>query len=370
MKKRYHSAIKFLAGTLAAAVLCCMVSVSMVKPQKVQAVDATTTTAGNTATKPTISLTVGSISLPVGSSFKVGAIVTPDDATVEWKIDTNNAKLFRSVGPETGKEFTIQATTDASVVTGGAIANKLTSGTLIATATKDGKTTTASCFVTVTPKLSSIVTTPGTPSTPVTPTPSTPTPTPTPSTEPVTPTTTPTPTPTPSEPDNPPTPGEATAPPENTVVTGVTIQDDTVMKDGQIVSNAIVQDANGTKYITDGAGKKITNQIVTAKDGTMYGTSDDGSVPVSDTFYLDGKKYLANADGSIVVSKFGTTPRGNKVYASTDGSLVQKQLFKVNGKRYYAKKSGCIVRNKWVRVGTKKYYCNAKGVITKTRKVS
>lgn len=360
MKKRYHSAIKFLAGTLAAAVLCCMVSVSAVKPQKVQAADpapSPTPVAPSPESTSTFLLTTSDVTLPVGGSFQVRAIT---NGTVEWDLRCSDDQLFKD-SKASGNSFNIVVNKDADVVSSGAIK----SGILRAT-TVDGAT--ATCSITVNPKISSPIATPGTPSTPVTPTPSTPTPTPTPtpSTEPVT----PTPTPTPSEPDNPPTPGEATAPPENTVITGVTIQDDTVMKDGQIVSNAIVQDANGTKYITDGAGKKITNQIVTAKDGTMYGTSDDGSVPVSDTFYLDGKKYLANADGSIVVSKFGTTPRGNKVYASADGSLVQKQLFKVDGKRYYAKKSGCVVRNKWVRVGTKKYYCNANGVITKTKKVS
>lgn len=356
MKKRYHSAIKFLAGALAAAVLCCMVSVSTVKPQKVQAADP-----GPTASSPestsTLSLTTSSVTLPVGGSFQVRAVT---NVAVTWELQCGDDQLFKD-SKASGNSYNIVVNKDADVVSRGAIK----SGTLKAT-TVDGAT--ATCSITVNPRISSPITTPGTPSTPVTPTPSTPTPTPTPSTEPVTPT--PTPTPTPSEPDNPPAPGEATAPPENTVVAGVTIQDDTVMKDGQIVPNAIVQDTSGTKYITDGAGKKITNQIVTAKDGTMYGTSANGSVPVSDTFYLDGKKYLANADGSIVASKFGTTPRGNKVYASADGSLVQKQLFKVNGKRYYAKKSGCVVRNKWVRVGTKKYYCSANGVITKTKKVS
>lgn len=361
MKKRYHSAIKFLAGALAAAVLCCMVSVSAVRPQKVQAADPTpspTPAAPSPESTPTLLLTTSSVTLPVGGSFEVRAIIN-DGHTVNWSLPDN--ELFENT-IDRGPSFKIVVKKNAAdVVSRGAITRTLT-------ATVEGTGAIGRCTVTVNPSISGPIATPGTPSTPVTPTPSTPTPTPTPSTEPVTPT--PTPTPTPSEPDNPPTPGEATAPPENTVVTGVTIQDDTVMKDGQIVSNAIVQDANGTKYITDGAGKKIANQIVTAKDGTMFGTSDDGSVPVSDTFYLDGKKYLANADGSIVVSKFGTTPRGNKVYASADGSLVQKQLFKVNGKRYYAKKSGCIVRNKWVRVGTKKYYCNSKGVITKTKKVS
>lgn len=360
MKKRYHSAIKFLAGTLAAAVLCCMVSISTVKPQKVQAADpATTTTESTDNTLPTFSLSSSSVTLPVGSSFQVSALI--NGGTVNWTMTPDRTDIFEKTS-DTGQSFNIKVKKEAAdIVTGSGIITTLT-------ATVEGTGAIGRCTVTVNPSISGPIATPGTPSTPVTPTPSTPTPTPTPPTEPVTPT--PTPTPTPSEPDNPPTPGEATAPPENTVVAGVTIQDDTVMKDGQIVSNAIVQDANGTKYITDGAGKKIANQIVTAKDGTMYGTSADGSVPVSDTFYLDGKKYLANADGSIVVSKFGTTPRGNKVYASADGSLVQKQLFKVDGKRYYAKKSGCVVRNKWVRVGTKKYYCNANGVITKTKKVS
>lgn len=358
MKKWYHSAMKLLAGALAAVVLVCMVSVSLIRPQEVQA---------ETTSNPTISLSVGSLTLPVGSSFTIQAIVS-DGATVEWELTSTNSKLFRNPLTQQGKtEFTVQATDDASVVTGGAIVN----GTLTAKAMKDGaEPAIARCSITVTPKLSGIVTTPGTPTTPTTPTQPTEPTTPTDPTEPTTPTE-PTEPPVSPEPDNPSTPGETTAPPENTVITGVIIQNDgTVIKEKVLVPNAIVQDASGTKYITDGAGRKITNQIVTAKDGTMYGTSADGSVPVGVTFKLDDKKYLADADGAILVSKFGTTPLGNKVYASEDGSLVQKQLFKVDGKRYYAKRSGCVVRNKWVKVGKKKYYCSANGVITKTKTVS
>lgn len=365
MKKKYHSAMKLLAGALAAVVLVCMVSVSLIRPQEVQAAAADT---------PTISLSVGSLTLPVGSSFTIQAIVvTPSGEsvnTVEWTLGSTNTKLFRNAGTYSGKDtqFTVQATDDASVVTGGAIKQ----GSLTAkVTTTNNKIATAMCNITVTPKLSGIVTTPGTPSTPTTPTQPTEPTTPTEPTGPDTPTepTTPTEPPVSPEPDNPSTPGETTAPPENTVITGVIIQNDgTVIKEKVLVMNAIVQDASGTKYITNGTGRKITNQIVTAKDGTMYGTLADGSVPVSETFKLDGKKYLADENGAILVSKFGTTPLGNKVYASEDGSLVQKQLFKVDGKRYYAKRSGCVVRNKWVKVGKKKYYCSANGVITKTKK--
>lgn len=377
MKKRHSSAIKFLAGTLAAAVLSCMVSVSMVKPQKIQAADDSTAT-------PTASINVSSLTLPIKSSFGISVTVS-DGSTPTWTWSSGDEEVAKvktkegAIGAESATAI-VTAAEEVKLVSGSAVEMRTR---IVATATIDGKTVTASCPVTVNPRITSPVSTPNTspaPSTPATPTqPSTDPTNPSTPTEPTNPST-PT---TPTEPDTPdmPAPGQdnppvapnpgpvETVPPANTVVLGVTINDDGTVVDakGALVRNAIV-DENGTKYITNGSGEKIVNKIVTAKDGTMYGTLADGRVAWSATFILGGKKYFAAADGSIAVKKFSTTPYDHRVYSRANGTLVQNKLFKVNGKRYYARKSGALVQSKWVKVGNQKYYCNAKGVITKSKK--
>ena len=366
MKKKHDSAIKFLAGALAAVVLGCMVSVNLVKPQKVQA-DTTPVDTTSTPAPGTISMSVADLTLPVDGKFTLQAWTTggTGEPTITWG-SSNQAVATVKDG---------EVTAVAHIVSGGAVQS-----TMITAQAKwtDGSQATASCLVIVNPKISSPVSTTNTPpTTPTTPSQPTTPDTPTQPTEPVTPSE-----PTQPEPDKPDTPAPGpdtppvtpdpapveTAPPADTVITGVIIQDDgTVIKNKVLVTNAIVDD-NGTKYITDGAGKKIVNKVVTTQNGTMYGTLADGRVAWSATFVLGGKKYYAAEDGVIAVKKFSTTPYDHKVYSKADGTLVSNKVFKVNGKRYYARKSGAIVQGKWVKVGNKKYYCNKNGVITKSKK--
>ncbi len=372
MKKKHDSAIKFLAGALAAVVLGCMVSVNLVKPQKVQA-DTTPvdTTSAPAATPVTASMNVADLTLPVGGEFTLqpwvsgDGITQPNASDWTWRSSNEAVATVNSKG---------EVTAVAHIVSGGAVQSAMIS----ASATVNETTVIAYCPVIVNPKISSPVSTPNTPpTTPTTPSQPTTPDTPTQPTEPVTPSE-----PTQPEPDKPDTPAPGpdtppvtpdpapveTAPPADTVITGVIIQDDgTVIKNKVLVTNAIVDD-NGTKYITDGAGKKIVNKVVTTQNGTMYGTLADGRVAWSATFVLGGKKYYAAEDGVIEVKKFSTTPYDHKVYSKADGTLVRNKVFKVNGKRYYARKSGAIVQGKWVKVGNKKYYCNKNGVITKSKK--
>ena len=367
MKKKRDSAIKFLAGTLAAAVLCCMVSVSMVKPEKVQAQAAEAPV--QTEAPVTASMNVADLTLPLGSSFRLSASLSDPEQNenVTWTWESSN-----TMAATVASDGTVTAAKDAEVVSRGAVK------TTISAKASSGQV--AYCPVTINPKITSPVSTPNTPSTPTTPTqpstdptnPSTPGDTPTEPTNPSTPTT-------PTEPDTPapgtdnppvaPNPGPVeTVPPADTVITGVVMQDDgTIVKQKVLVTNAIV-DIDGTKYITDGLGKKFVNKIVTTQSGTKYGTLADGRVAWSATFTLGGKKYFAGADGVIAVKKFSTTPYDHRVYSKADGTLVRNKLFKVNGKRYYASKSGALAHSKWVKVGNTKYYCNAKGVITKSKK--
>ena len=50
----------------------------------------------------------------------------------------------------------------------------------------------------------------------------------------------------------------------------------------------------------------------------------------------------------------------NENYTNNNEMLIQ----------YIDAESGKIVTSKWVTVGSKKYYCNKNGVVTKTKKVS
>lgn len=257
--------------------------------------------------------------------------------------------------------------------------------------------------------------------------------------------------------DNPPTVSENTAPApyEYQIVTNATANTDGIFinDSGEIMKNAMVRTADGTKYITDETGQKIVSRLVTSTDGTMYCTQKDGAVAENQTVSVSGHKYFAKENGAVARNEFCTTSYGNTVYATDDGTLasngiftangnkyfaknsgavaksefcktkagntvyakadhtlavntivnangrkyfakqngviakkafsttskgnriysrangtvVTNKLFRVNGKRYYAKKSGSLAVKTWVTVGSKKYYCNASGVITKVR---
>lgn len=177
--------------------------------------------------------------------------------------------------------------------------------------------------------------------------------------------------------------------PENKVVTNVTERADGTFTDasGEVLKNAIVETADGTKYITDQAGAKITRSVVTASDGTMYCTKADGTVARNQTVTLDGAKYFAKADGAVARNEFCTTSYGNTVYAKADGTLAVNATITVDGSKYFAKKSGAIAKDEFcttpkgstvyakadgtlavdavINVGGKKYYAKKSGAIAK-----
>ncbi|MDE7312790.1 MAG: Ig-like domain-containing protein [Eubacterium sp.] len=186
------------------------------------------------------------------------------------------------------------------------------------------------------------------------------------------------------------TPGTAQKPaPENKVIANVKEQPDGTFINGagETVTNAIVQTADGTKYITDQTGQKMKNSVVTTTDGTMYCTKADGAVARSQTVTLGGKKYFAKADGVVARDEFCETKYGNTVYAKADGTLAVNTTIKVDGSKYFAKKSGAIAKgefcttpagstvyaeadgtlatDKVITVSSKKYFAKKSGAIAK-----
>lgn len=197
----------------------------------------------------------------------------------------------------------------------------------------------------------------------------------------------------------------------DTVFTGITGIDGIFRTEsGDILANKIVT-VGSVMYVTDTAGKMLTSQFITTENGNKYYATKTGAIAVNKIITVSGKKYFCNADGTIAKSKFCTTAKGstvyakktyalvsnatftvnkkkyfakascailkggfaktkysNKVYARSNGTLYTSTLFKVDGKKYYAKRSGAILTNKWVKVGNTKYYCNASGKITKSKK--
>lgn len=186
------------------------------------------------------------------------------------------------------------------------------------------------------------------------------------------------------------TPGTAQKPaPENKVITNVKEQPNGTFVNaaGETVANAIVQTADGTKYITDQKGQKITKSVVTTTDGTMYCTKADGAVAHNQTVTLGENKYFAKADGAVARDEFCETKYGNTVYAKADGTLAVNTTIKVDGSKYFAKKSGAIAKGEFcttpagstvyakadgtlatngiITVSNKKYFAKKSGAIAK-----
>lgn len=139
--------------------------------------------------------------------------------------------------------------------------------------------------------------------------------------------------------------------------------------DGKAVVNAKVT-IDGKNYLSDANGKVITNAIATTPKGNKVYCGADGAIVKNKTVTVAGKKYLASKTGKIVTNKIAKTPKGNLVYCTKSGAIKTNGIFKVDGKKYIAKKSGALYTNRWVTIGNTKYYCNKKGVVTKTKAVS
>lgn len=157
----------------------------------------------------------------------------------------------------------------------------------------------------------------------------------------------------------------------------------TAVKDAKVV-------VNGKTYLTDGDGVIITNSFATTtagntvfcgKDGAVvkrkmvsvegkkYYATKTGAIAKDQLVSVEGKKYYATKTGVVAVKKFVTTASGKKVYCSKTGAIVTNKVFTVNGAKYIANKSGVIYKNRWVTKGTKKYYVNKSGKVTKVKTV-
>ncbi len=160
-------------------------------------------------------------------------------------------------------------------------------------------------------------------------------------------------------------------------------------KDGSKITNAIIDSADGDRYIVDKEGKKYVSTLVTDNNGSKYITDENGAIVTgsivkagSAKYYtskmtgkivtnalvkVDNAKYVATKTGELAVGKI-VKLNGAKYYTSkTTGKVVNNKLFVVGGKIYYAQKSGKLATSKWVTINNIKYYCNSKGVITKTK---
>ena len=138
---------------------------------------------------------------------------------------------------------------------------------------------------------------------------------------------------------------------------------------GKVITDKTFK-VDGVKYVASKSGAIVTDSFATTPSGNKVFCDETGAVVTNTTVVVDGEKYFAKASGAIATKQFVKTPSGNKVYCSKDGSIITNKAFKVGGKQYVATKSGKIVTGKWVTVGSKKYYCNKNGVVTKTKKVS
>lgn len=161
--------------------------------------------------------------------------------------------------------------------------------------------------------------------------------------------------------------------PENTSTATITKDADGSMKlvdsEGKAVVNAKVT-IGGKSYVSGTDGKVITSAFATTPKGNKVFCGADGAIVKNKTFKADGKKYLASKTGKIITGKITKTPKGNLVYCTKTGAIKTNGIFKADGKKYIAKKSGALYTNCWVTVGNTKYFCNKKGVVTKTKVIS
>lgn len=130
---------------------------------------------------------------------------------------------------------------------------------------------------------------------------------------------------------------------------------------------SIVSVGDSQKYITDTTGEIITGSIVKTNGDIFYATKDSGKIVTSKLFKLNGSKYYAAESGAFVTGKIVEV--SGKMYYTTKatGKVVADKLFRLDGKKYIANKSGSLITSKWVTVDGKKYYCDKKGVVTKTK---
>lgn len=127
---------------------------------------------------------------------------------------------------------------------------------------------------------------------------------------------------------------------------------------------------DGKKYITNKKGEVIVSAFATTPGGDKVYANAKGVIVTGRIFTVKGKKYVARKSGTIVKSAFTTTSAGYRVYSNKNGVVVTNKVFTVKGKKYIAAKSGKLITGKWVTKGKVKYYCNKKGVVTKTQEDS
>lgn len=136
--------------------------------------------------------------------------------------------------------------------------------------------------------------------------------------------------------------------------------------DGTLATGMTVT-AGGKKYYAKTSGAIAKKGLFTTEKGNTVYARADGTLAVNKIVSVNDRKYYAKASGAIAKNTFTTIAKGIKVYSDADGVIVVNKIFKVKGKRYFAKKNGRIAVKTWVTVGSRKYYCNADGQITKTK---
>ena len=83
----------------------------------------------------------------------------------------------------------------------------------------------------------------------------------------------------------------------------------------------------------------------------------------------DGTRIYATKSGKLATGRFVTLKNGKKIYVDANSKVVYG-LFEVDGRKYYANKFGRIKTSTWVMIDGVMYFCDKRGVITKTATVT
>ncbi len=101
---------------------------------------------------------------------------------------------------------------------------------------------------------------------------------------------------------------------------------------------------------------------------TLVYVTKDGSIAKSEIVKIGSKKYYFNAKGKR--SKGFKKYKGKYYYTNSSG-VIQKKKWITKGKyRYYVQKNGVRVQSKLVKIGKYRYYFDKKGRLVKNKKIT
>lgn len=138
------------------------------------------------------------------------------------------------------------------------------------------------------------------------------------------------------------------------------------------------------KYYVDENGYRVTG-FYDVK-GVTYYFNDDGVMQKNQWFTKDGETYHVNKSGLVLKSQW-LYYKNTLVYVTKDGSIAKSEIVKIGskkyyfnakgkrskgfkkykGKYYYTNSSGVIQKKKWITKGKNRYYVQKSGVRVQTK---